>query len=112
MTKGVARLPVYRDAPQPSAPYEQLHALLHELADARIAVLALERSVAEETRRVRGETLTRRQCEVLELRGAGKRNKEIGSALNISERTVKFHVQQIRAKFPELSMREIALRGA
>jgi DNA-binding NarL/FixJ family response regulator len=42
--------------------------------------------------------LTEREIEVLRLLGQGKANKEIASALVISERTVKFHVSSILRK--------------
>jgi DNA-binding NarL/FixJ family response regulator len=42
-----------------------------------------------------GHPLTARQVEVLRLVRMGKSNKEIGSFLNITERTVKFHVRDI-----------------
>ena len=40
-------------------------------------------------------TLTARQRDVLELIATGKRNAEIGAALNISPRTVQIHVSTI-----------------
>lgn len=42
--------------------------------------------------------LTEREAEILALMAQGKPNKEIASALFISERTVKFHVSAILAK--------------
>lgn len=42
--------------------------------------------------------LSRREREVLTLILRGQSNKEIGSALNISERTVKFHVSHLLRK--------------
>jgi DNA-binding NarL/FixJ family response regulator len=44
------------------------------------------------------EALTPREMEVLELVAQGLQNKEIASALVISERTVKFHVSSIMGK--------------
>jgi DNA-binding NarL/FixJ family response regulator len=41
------------------------------------------------------QRLTPREREVLRLLAAGKSNKEIGAALRIAERTVKFHVTAI-----------------
>ena len=46
-------------------------------------------------RQNRVRSLTSRQNEVLELVLQGKRNKEIAAALNISERTVKFHISNL-----------------
>jgi len=43
-------------------------------------------------------TFTDREKEVLELLVAGRSNKEIGSALNIEERTVKAHVAKLMRK--------------
>ena len=42
--------------------------------------------------------LTEREAEVLQCLGQGKSNKEIATALNISERTVKFHMSSILGK--------------
>lgn len=46
-----------------------------------------------------GNTLSRRQQEVYELVLKQKTNKEIAWELNISERTVKFHVSDLLSKF-------------
>ena len=45
-----------------------------------------------------GENLSEREIDVLKLMAQGKSNKEIGSALFISEGTVKSHVKSIFAK--------------
>jgi len=47
----------------------------------------------------RGPSLSRREKEVLETVVESLSNKEIASRLNISERTVKFHVSNLLAKF-------------
>ena len=55
----------------------------------------MERPVGEPTQpraSTSGSRLTVRQKEVLELVAEGKSNKQIGSALGISEGTVKVHV--------------------
>jgi DNA-binding NarL/FixJ family response regulator len=44
------------------------------------------------------EKLSQRELQVLEQIAAGKRNKEIGAALSISEDTVKMHVKNILEK--------------
>src|SRR5712671_891690 len=56
--------------------------------------------------RVSGETLSGREIEVLKLMAQGKSNKEIGSALFISEGTVKSHVKAIFAKMNVVSRTE------
>jgi two-component system NarL family response regulator len=45
-----------------------------------------------------GASLTARELEVLKLIVAGKSNKDIGSALFISEATVKTHVNSLLGK--------------
>src|SRR6266404_6324988 len=56
--------------------------------------------------RISGETLSEREIEVLKLMAEGKSNKEIGSALFISEGTVKSHVKAIFAKLNVVSRTE------
>jgi DNA-binding NarL/FixJ family response regulator len=56
--------------------------------------------------RVSGETLSDREIDVLKLMAQGKSNKEIGSALFISEGTVKSHVKAIFAKLNVISRTE------
>lgn len=46
----------------------------------------------------RAETLTPRERTVLGLLARGLQNKEIAGELNITERTVKFHLSAIYAK--------------
>ena len=48
--------------------------------------------------RMGGSDLTGRELEVLELIVRGRSNKEIGSALGISEATVKSHINSILGK--------------
>ena len=56
---------------------------------------AVEARLAE---RARKPSLTQREIEVVELIAEGMRNKEIASALGISEETVQVHVKHILAK--------------
>ena len=56
--------------------------------------------------RVSGETLSLREIEVLKLMAQGKSNKEIGSALFISEGTVKSHLKRIFRKLGVMSRTE------
>ena len=44
------------------------------------------------------ETLSRREFEALELIARGRKNREIAQALEIEERTVRFHVENILDK--------------
>lgn len=53
---------------------------------------------AKLARRVSDRRLTKREMEVLRAVAAGKSNKEVGSAFNISEATVKVHVTHILEK--------------
>jgi DNA-binding NarL/FixJ family response regulator len=59
---------------------------IHPIAAARLA------------ERMTAPNLTRREIEVLRLMVAGKSNKEIGSSLDVTEGTVKVHVNHILAK--------------
>ena len=61
---------------------------------------------AKLAQRVSGETLSGREIDVLKLMAQGKSNKEIGSALFISEGTVKSHVKGIFAKMNVISRTE------
>ena len=61
---------------------------------------------AKLAQRVSGETLSEREIDVLKLMAQGKSNKEIGSALFISEGTVKSHVKSIFAKMNVISRTE------
>jgi two-component system NarL family response regulator len=62
--------------------------------------------VAKLAERVSGETLSKREIEVLKLIAQGKSNKEIGAALFISEGTVKSHGKAIFAKMNVTSRTE------
>jgi len=62
--------------------------------------------VAKLADRVSGDTLSKREIEVLKLMAQGKSNKEIGSALFISEGTVKSHGKAIFAKMNVISRTE------
>jgi DNA-binding NarL/FixJ family response regulator len=61
---------------------------------------------AKLAQRVSGESLSEREIDVLKLMALGKSNKEIGSALFISEGTVKSHVKGIFAKMNVISRTE------
>jgi DNA-binding NarL/FixJ family response regulator len=68
--------------------------------------------VAKLADRVRGETLSKREIEVLKLMAQGKSNKEIASALFISEGTVKSHGKAIFAKMNVASRTEAVADAA
>jgi DNA-binding NarL/FixJ family response regulator len=61
--------------------------------------------------RVSGETLSARETDVLKVIAQGKSNKEIGSALFISEGTVKSHVKAIFSKMNVVSRTEAVARA-
>lgn len=54
--------------------------------------------------------LTKRERQVFQSIRRGLTNKEIGNELNISERTVKFHVSGLLSKIPGLNSRFDLLR--
>jgi DNA-binding NarL/FixJ family response regulator len=62
--------------------------------------------VAKLAERVSGDTLSKREIEVLKLMAKGRSNKEIASALFISEGTVKSHGKAIFAKMNVVSRTE------
>lgn len=80
--------------------------------DAQTRAASAER--AEVIRRL--ETLTTRECEVLDMMVAGKANKVIAVELVISERTVEFHRGKIMKKMRVRSLAElvnmVSTRGA
>ena len=68
--------------------------------------------VAKLADRVSGETLSKREIEVLKMMAQGKSNKEIASALFISEGTVKSHGKAIFAKMNVTSRTEAVADAA
>lgn len=62
--------------------------------------------------RVGGKTLSDREIEVLKLMAQGKSNKEIGSALFISEGTIKSHLKRIYHKLGVISRTEAIANAA
>ncbi len=74
---------------------------LHELTDKAQKLLEAGQSVTT------GVKLTRREKEVLDGILRSMANKEIASELNLSERTVKFHVSSLLAKFKVHSRMEL-----
>ena len=62
--------------------------------------------------RVRGESVSEREIDVLKLMAKGKSNKEIGSALFISGGTVKSHVKSIFGKLKVNSRAEAVANAA
>jgi DNA-binding NarL/FixJ family response regulator len=79
--------------------------LSRQVAAGLIAAIAAHE--ARRTHDARFGTLSKREREVLELIAMGRRNREIGRALAISEFTVKRHVQNILHKL-DLSSRQAA----
>ena len=81
--------------------------------EARIALLSqqIRASVASELTPA-GVGLSPRQNETLQLVLVGKCNKEIASELNITVRTVKFHVSELLRKFQVSTREQLATRQA
>jgi DNA-binding NarL/FixJ family response regulator len=63
------------------------------------------------TDRMAGATPTPQQERVLELAAQGFTNQEIGSRLFISESTVRFHVQKLKAKFAARTKTELIAKA-
>lgn len=63
------------------------------------------------TERMAGVTPTPQQERVLELAAQGFTNHEIGERLFISESTVRFHVQKLKAKFDARSKTELIAKA-
>ena len=76
--------------------FEELEAAIRTVhAGSRHIPATIAERLAE---RVGGSDLTAREMEVLELIVQGQSNKEIGGSLNISEATVKSHINNILSK--------------
>jgi DNA-binding CsgD family transcriptional regulator len=69
------------------------HSLIHSIAERTQQLLAAGRAVGSQVK------ISRREQEVLAGILQSLANKEIASKLNVSERTVKFHVSSLLAKF-------------
>ena len=83
---------------------EELFQCIREVhADRTFVPPAIAAKLAE---RLPGEELSPRESEVLKLLAQGKPNKLIGGALDISEVTVKSHVQAVFKKLNVLSRTE------
>lgn len=67
-----------------------------ELEQIHLDIATVSIELAQELRQ--DHPLTEREAQILALVRTGKQNKEIGEILNISERTVKFHVSALLAK--------------
>jgi DNA-binding NarL/FixJ family response regulator len=82
----------------------QRDALRHkQLVELPAQIKAIQREIDERTASPIDVQLTVREREVLNLVMQELSNKEIGNALNIAERTVKFHVGEL--------LRRLALTG-
>jgi DNA-binding NarL/FixJ family response regulator len=67
--------------------------------------------VAKLAKRVSAETLSERQLDVLKHIAQGKSNKEIGTALFITESTVKSHIEVILSKMNVISRTEAVVHA-
>ena len=94
---------IYRGLRARAMAYLLKDALPEELLEAIRAVHAGQKRIPSEvaaklTNRMSSPELTAREMEVLRLVVAGQSNKEIGTTLNISEGTVRAHVNNILSK--------------
>lgn len=74
-----------------------------------IAKKLVQRAAGKETREQIVEPLTERELEVLRLAAKGMGNKQIGAALNISDRTVQGHLANIYSKLNVTTRTEAVL---
>ncbi|MGB3574003.1 MAG: response regulator transcription factor [Phormidesmis sp.] len=78
------------------APCEELLATIRKVYSGRSHIpTAVGSKLAE---RMQSETLSARETEVIQLMAQGKSNREIGEVLQITEGTVKYHVNNIFGK--------------
>lgn len=68
-------------------------------------------SIPQSNYEPQSDTLTRREIEVLKLIALGLANKEIGSRLGVTERTVKYHNSQIFSKLDVVSRTEAVMEA-
>ncbi|MFL5517180.1 MAG: response regulator [Gemmatimonadales bacterium] len=101
------------------APREDVFAAVRAVAAGRSLLAPV--AVSAVLRRVRGEAavgmsgtppLTPRERSVLQQMAHGLGNKQIGAALGISERTVKFHVSSLFTKLGAANRTEAVMRAA
>ncbi len=89
---------------------DEIHAAIHALSQGLIVGEgSLLFKSEEET--IANSPLTERETEVLNLLSKGLANKQIASALNISEHTVKFHVSSIYQKLNVTNRTEAVRAG-
>lgn len=79
---------------------------------APVATSAVLRRVRGELEQAQSPALTPREHNVLSYLARGRSNKQIASTLNISERTVKFHVSSIITKLDAANRTDAVARAA
>jgi two-component system, NarL family, response regulator LiaR len=92
---------------------EELGRAIRAAAEGRVylAPEAAERLMREVRATESPEALTERETEVLKLLARGKSNKQIASALSVSEKTVKAHVSAVLMKLGVQSRTQAALHA-
>lgn len=90
---------------------EKIIAAINLALHRQVSALAATASGCDNTQPLQPKNMTPRQCEVLDLLCQGKSNKLIARQLNLSENTVRVHVQAI-LEFLQVSSRTEAVFAA
>jgi DNA-binding NarL/FixJ family response regulator len=96
MVRNAARMKIYSVLPMEATTHQLVVAIAATVAGFAVTLPRPPAGPPEATRIA--EDLTAREVEVLRLMARGYRNKQLASALNISEHTAKFHVSSVLAK--------------
>jgi DNA-binding NarL/FixJ family response regulator len=96
MVRSAARMKIYSVLPMEATTHQLVVAIAATVAGFAVTLPRPPAGPSEATRIA--EDLTAREVEVLRLMARGYRNKQLASALNISEHTAKFHVSSVLAK--------------
>jgi DNA-binding NarL/FixJ family response regulator len=111
LTSRMFRLGVHAILPR-EAGAEQIVAALYAASAGLIAIPSESSSwIVSAVSENMVENLTPRETETLEMLSEGLSNKQIAARLNISEHTVKFHVNSVLGKLDAATRTEAVMRG-